>query len=153
MGGLRFRTICPSKSVVFPVSSSKAFQADSTGRFPQRTITLASCRAFLQLICSTGATSSPADSQVVLTMETVQRAILGWNYFGIMSGKATRSSVLGMDGVPTSFANLSHYTRVFHVLLLEELRASLQQVVPSGPFNPLQMSEKNDRCIVLNLWL
>lgn len=91
--------------------------------------------------------------QVALTMEMVHRAILGWDYYGVMSGNATRSRVLGLEGVPTSFASLSHYTEVFHVLLLEELRASLQQVVTS--WNPLSLhvSELSNRCVILNPWL
>lgn len=66
--------------------------------------------------------------QVALTMDVVHRAILSWDYYSIMSGAATRSTLLRMQGVPTVFSSLSHYTEVFHTLLLEELRASLQQV-------------------------
>jgi hypothetical protein len=61
-------------------------------------------------------------------MDLVHHAILSWDYYSIMSGAATRLSLSSMGGVPTAFSSLSQYTDVFNSLLLEELRASLQQV-------------------------
>ena len=60
-------------------------------------------------------------------MEEVQRDVLSWDFFSIASGKSNLKSQAG--GVPTQFEGLEHYSRVFWALLLEELRAHIQQVV------------------------
>ena len=66
--------------------------------------------------------------QVVLTMDEVYRDILSWDFYGIISGQATRQGLRGLGKVPTFFDDLQHYSRVFWALLLEELRAHIQQV-------------------------
>ena len=66
--------------------------------------------------------------QMVLSMEEVQRDILSWDFYGIVSGKATRKGLRGLTGIPTYFDSLEHYSRTFWALLLEEFRAHIQQV-------------------------
>ena len=66
--------------------------------------------------------------QMVLSMEEVQRDILSWDFYGIVSGKATRKGLRGLTGIPTHFDSLEHYSRTFWALLLEEFRAHIQQV-------------------------
>lgn len=66
--------------------------------------------------------------QMVLSMEEVQRDILSWDFYGIVSGRATRKGLRGLTGIPTHFDSLEQYSRTFWALLLEEFRAHIQQV-------------------------
>ncbi len=69
--------------------------------------------------------------QPALTLAEVHCDILRWDYAGVVSGRATRSRMAFVGRVPVAFTDLRHYARVFRALLLEELRASIQQVRPS----------------------
>lgn len=68
-------------------------------------------------------------------MEEVQRDILGWDFYSIVTGRCTLEELdsVSAGGIPIVFEGLGHYTRVFWALLLEELRAHIQQVLP--PFS------------------
>jgi len=65
--------------------------------------------------------------QAALTVADVQRDVLRWDYAGAVSGAAMRSGLAFAGRVPAAFRDLRHYTAVFHKLLLEEFRASVQQ--------------------------
>ncbi len=67
--------------------------------------------------------------QVGLTMAEVHRDVLRWDYFSVTDGGAMRAGLAEAGRVPTRFQDLKQYTSVFRTLLLEELRAHLQQVV------------------------
>ena len=60
----------------------------------------------------------------------MQRDVLRWDYAGAVSGAAMRSGLAFAGRVPAAFRDLRHYTSVFHKLLLEEFRASVQQARP-----------------------
>lgn len=64
--------------------------------------------------------------QAVLSLEEVQRDILAWDYYDIVSGSISRGARL--EPVPARFESLAQYSRVFRALLLEELRAHILQV-------------------------
>ena len=61
-------------------------------------------------------------------MAEVHRDVLRWDYFSVTGGGAMRAGLAEAGHVPTRFQDLAQYTRVFRTLLLEELRAHLQQV-------------------------
>ena len=60
-------------------------------------------------------------------MDKVQAAILDWNYFQVVKGGA--SAMPMMKPVPKTFSSAAAYAETFRGLLLEELRASAQQVL------------------------
>ncbi len=64
--------------------------------------------------------------QVMLTMDKVQAAILDWDYFDVVKGGV--ASMQMMKPVPNIFGSAAAYAETFKCLLLEELRASAQQV-------------------------
>lgn len=66
-------------------------------------------------------------------MAEVHRDVLRWDYFGVTDGGAMRARLAAAGRVPTGFADLRQYASVFRALLLEELRAHLQQVAPAAP--------------------
>ena len=65
-------------------------------------------------------------AQVMLTMDKVQAAILDWDYFDVVKGGV--ASMQMMKPVPKIFGSAAAYAETFKCLLLEELRASAQQV-------------------------
>ena len=62
----------------------------------------------------------------MLTMDKVQAAILDWDYFAVVKGGTAQMKM--MRPVPTTFSSAAAYAETFKSLLLEELRASAQQV-------------------------
>jgi len=86
---------------------------------------------------SAGLTLSRARAgQAALTVADVQRDVLRWDYAGAVSGAAMRSGLAFAGRVPAAFRDLRHYTAVFHKLLLEEFRASVQQARRPNPTLP-----------------
>lgn len=67
--------------------------------------------------------------QAGLTMAEVHRDVLRWDYFSVIGGGAMRAGLAEAARVPTRFQDLRQYTSVFRTLLLEELRAHMQQVL------------------------
>ena len=59
-------------------------------------------------------------------MDKVQAAILDWDYFDVVKGGV--ASMQMMKPVPKTFTSAAAYAETFKSLLLEELRASAQQV-------------------------
>ena len=53
--------------------------------------------------------------QVGITLEAVERDILAWDYFSVISGEATREGVAAAGIVPVSFSSLSAYSKVCSV--------------------------------------
>jgi len=74
--------------------------------------------------------------QAALTVADVQRDVLRWDYAGAVSGAAMRSGLAFAGSAPPRPPNLRHYTAVFHKLLLEEFRASVQQARRLNPTLP-----------------
>lgn len=61
-------------------------------------------------------------------MDKVQAAILDWNYYEVVKGGMAHMQM--MKPVPKTFSSAAVYADTFKSLLLEELRASAQQVHP-----------------------
>ena len=59
-------------------------------------------------------------------MEEVKKDILGWDVDSILRSKGLRDPLL--KRLPTYFESLEQYCMIFWKLLVEELRAHLQQV-------------------------
>ncbi|KAK9868262.1 hypothetical protein WJX84_007623 [Apatococcus fuscideae] len=72
------------------------------------------------------AAAGNAPQQVMLTMDKVQAAILDWNYYEVVKGGVAHMQM--MKPVPKTFSSAAMYAETFKSLLLEELRASAQQV-------------------------
>ncbi len=47
-----------------------------------------------------------------ITLEGVERDVLAWDYFSVISGEATREGVAAAGPVPVSFTSLSAYSMV-----------------------------------------
>ena len=51
-------------------------------------------------------------AQVGITIEAVEREILGWDYYSVISGEATRDGIADAGHVPVTFDSLSAYSKV-----------------------------------------
>ena len=51
-------------------------------------------------------------AQVGITIEAVEREILGWDYYSVISGEATREGIADAGRVPITFDSLSAYSKV-----------------------------------------
>ena len=47
-----------------------------------------------------------------ITIEAVEREVLAWDYYGIVSGAATREGIKDAGRVPVAFDSLSAYSKV-----------------------------------------
>ena len=81
--------------------------------------------------------------QVAITLEGVERDVLAWDYFSVISGEATREGVVAAGPVPVSFPSLSAYSQVralsrraidvvLHCVVLLESAACLQNSCECG---------------------
>ena len=65
--------------------------------------------------------------QAALTLEEVQRTVLGWDYHSLVSGAVALEKKKAVGRVPVAFADLQHYCGLFSGLVLEELKAHVQK--------------------------
>ena len=47
-----------------------------------------------------------------ITIDAVEREVLAWDYYSIVSGEATRDGVAAVGKVPVTFDSLSAYSKV-----------------------------------------
>ena len=100
-----------------------------------------------------GAAAPAADQPPPLTLEELLQQVLGWHLPSVLrsrpgQGGPSRPSGLsgasgqgrGPQGLPTRFASLAEYTGTFRWLLMEELRAHLQQSQEESPL-PLPLPD------------
>ncbi len=51
-------------------------------------------------------------AQVGITIEAVEREVLGWDYYSVISGDATREGIADAGHVPVTFDSLAAYSKV-----------------------------------------
>ncbi len=61
-------------------------------------------------------TACHALAQVGITIEAVEREILGWDYYSVISGDATREGIADAGHVPVTFDSLAAYSKVRHAV-------------------------------------
>ncbi|GAB4823482.1 hypothetical protein N2152v2_010528 [Parachlorella kessleri] len=66
-----------------------------------------------------------------LTLDELLQQVLSWHLPAVLSSRP--SGARGAQSVPARFASLAEYTSIFRALLLEELRAHLQQSLEENP--------------------
>ena len=47
-----------------------------------------------------------------ITIEAVEREVLGWDYYSVVSGDATREGIADAGHVPVTFDSLAAYSKV-----------------------------------------
>ncbi|KAL4457300.1 hypothetical protein ABPG75_012165 [Micractinium tetrahymenae] len=75
-----------------------------------------------------------AAAAALLTMDQLLQQLLSWELSAILAGSGG-AALQGLQ-VPVRFSNLQQYTQVFSQLLLEEVRAHLQQAAEENPAAP-----------------
>ena len=65
--------------------------------------------------------------QAALTLEEVQRTVLGWDYDSLVSDAVAMEKKKAVGRVPVAFVDLHHYCGLFSGLVLEELKAHVQK--------------------------
>ena len=68
-----------------------------------------------------------------LTLEELLQQVLSWHLPAVRSSRP--GGVRSAQSVPARFASLAEYTSIFRALLLEELRAHLQQSLEEDPIS------------------